>query len=167
MQEFSDARLGLVGVYREHDERLPRERLFETPHRRHLATAGLAPRGPKIYQDDFAFTSDSPIKRAFDARGLKPNVTLTATDANVIKTYVELGLGVGILASMAFDSVRDSALRAIDASQLFEPSTTRIGLRRNAYLRSYVYDFIELFAPHLNRAIVEKTMRGTGSYYEL
>ena len=84
-----------------------------------------------------------------------------------IKAYVELGLGVGIVASTAFDRVRDAALRAVDASHLFEASTTRIGLRRNAYLRSYVYDFIEMFAPHLSRAIVEKTMRGTGSDYEL
>jgi LysR family transcriptional regulator, cys regulon transcriptional activator len=116
---------------------------------------------------DFAFTPESPIRRAFDARGLKPNIALTATDANVIKGYVELGLGVGILASMAFDPSRDSGLRAIEASHLFEASTTRIGLRRNAYLRSYVYDFIEMFAPHLSRPIVEKTMRGTGSDYEL
>ena len=134
-------------------------------HEKQLTLEAVA-RHP-IITYDFAFTSDSPIKRAFDARGLKPNVALTATDANVIKAYVELGLGVGILASMAFDASRDAALRAIDASQLFEPSTTRIGLRRNAYLRSYVYDFIELFAPHLNRAIIEKTMRGTGSQYEL
>ena len=80
---------------------------------------------------------------------------------------VVLGLGVGILAKMAFDAKRDDHLRAIDASHLFEPSTTRIGLRRNAYLRSYVYDFIELFAPQLTRTIVEQTMRGTGTDYEL
>jgi Transcriptional regulator len=116
---------------------------------------------------DFALDADSPIKRAFDARGLTPNVALTAVDADVIKTYVELGLGVGILAKMAFDPSRDFGLRLIDASHLFEPSTTRIGLRRNAYLRSYVYDFIELFAPQLTRTIVEQTMRGTGTDYEL
>ena len=116
---------------------------------------------------DFAFNPDSPIRKAFDARNLKPNIALTAVDADVIKAYVELGVGVGILAKMAFDVERDSALRLIDAGHLFEPSTTRIAVRRNAYLRRYVYDFIELFAPHLSRAVVEKTMRGPGTDYEL
>ena len=116
---------------------------------------------------DFAFSADSPIKRAFDARGLQANVALTAVDADVIKTYVEMGLGVGILAKMAFDPSRDLGLRLIDASHLFEPSMTRIGLRRDAYLRRYVYDFIELFSPHLTQAIVDQTRRGTGSQYEL
>ena len=116
---------------------------------------------------DFAFSGDSPIKRAFDARGIKPNVLLTAIDADVIKTYVEMGLGIGILAKMAFDPARDQGLRLIDASHLFEPSTTRIGIRRNAYFRGYIYDFIEMFSPHLTRATVEKTMRGGGADYEL
>ena len=116
---------------------------------------------------DFAFSGDSPIRRAFDARGLKPEVALTAVDADVIKAYVELGMGVGILAKMAFDPARDFGLRLIDASHLFEPSTTHIGIRRHAYLRSYVYDFIEMFAPHLTRSVIEKTMRGEGSDYEL
>jgi LysR family cys regulon transcriptional activator len=116
---------------------------------------------------DFAFNGDSPIKKAFDARNLKPNVALTAVDADVIKSYVELGVGVGILAKMAYDPARDSALRLLDAAHLFETSTTRIAIRRNAYLRRYVYDFIELFAPHLSRAVVEKTMRGPGENYEL
>jgi len=116
---------------------------------------------------DFAFSGDSPIKRAFDARGIKPNVALTAIDADVIKAYVELGMGIGILAKMAFDPARDFGLRLIDASHLFEPSTTRIGIRRHAYLRGYVYDFIEMFAPHLTRRVIEATMRGEGSDYEL
>ncbi|HET9663619.1 MAG TPA: LysR substrate-binding domain-containing protein, partial [Burkholderiales bacterium] len=116
---------------------------------------------------DFAFTGDSPIKRAFDARGLKPNVALTAVDADVIKTYVGLGLGVGILARMAVDPARDTELAIIDAAHLFEPSTTRIGLRRNVYLRSYVFDFIEMFAPHLTRRVVQATLGGEGSDYEL
>lgn len=116
---------------------------------------------------DFAFSGDSPIRKAFDARGLKPQVALTAVDADVIKTYVELGLGVGILARMAVDPARDTGLAVIDASHLFEPSMTRIGLRRDVYLRGYVYDFIELFAPHLTRSVVETTLRGEGSHYEL
>jgi LysR family cys regulon transcriptional activator len=116
---------------------------------------------------DFAFTGDSPIKRAFEHKGLEPNVVLTAIDADVIKTYVETGLGVGILAKMAFDPARDLGLRLIDASHLFEPSITRIAIRPRVYLRGYVYDFIELFAPHLRRAVVEATLKGEGSSYEL
>jgi LysR family cys regulon transcriptional activator len=116
---------------------------------------------------DFAFTPDSPIEKAFQARGLKVDVALTAVDADVIKRYVELSVGVGIIAKMAFDPARDTALRLIDAGHLFEPSMTRIAVRRNAYLRRYVYDFIEFFAPHLSRTVVEKTMRGPGTDYEL
>ena len=116
---------------------------------------------------DFAFNAGSPIARAFELRGIKTNVVLTAVDADVIKSYVELGVGVGILAKMAYDPARDTGLRLIDASHLFEPSTTRIAVRRNAYLRRYVYDLIELFAPHLSRDVVEKTMRTPGTDYEL
>lgn len=107
---------------------------------------------------DFAFTGRSKINHAFESKGLIPNVVLTAIDADIIKTYVELGLGIGILAHMAFDAKRDKNLRAIDASRLFEPSTTRIGLRHGVYLRKYVYDFIQLFAPHLTRQNVDKAM---------
>jgi LysR family cys regulon transcriptional activator len=107
---------------------------------------------------DFAFTGRSTMQKAFEAHGLTPNVVLTAIDADVIKTYVELRLGVGILAMMAFDPRRDRGLRAIDASHLFEPSVTRIGIRRHSYLRGYVYDFIEMFAPHLTREAVAAAM---------
>jgi len=117
---------------------------------------------------DFAFANRSLVQKAFEARGLKPNVVLTALDSDVIKTYVELGLGVGILATMAFDPKRDAGLRAMDASHLFESSTTRLGIKRGTYLRRYAYDFIELFAPHLPRAVVERTLSGEeGSRYEL
>lgn len=108
---------------------------------------------------DFAFTGRSKINQAFDAKKLVPNVVLTAIDADVIKTYVELGLGIGILAQMAFDPKRDKHLRSIDASHLFEPSTTRIGIGRNSYLRGYVYDFIEIFAPHLDHVAVKAAMK--------
>ena len=95
-------------------------------------------------------------------------MVLTALDADVIKTYVELGLGVGIMAQMAFDAKRDRGLRAIDASHLFESSTTRLGIKRGAWLRRYAYDFIEFFAPHLPRALVERAARGdTGAQYDL
>ncbi|HEX7250107.1 MAG TPA: HTH-type transcriptional regulator CysB [Burkholderiales bacterium] len=117
---------------------------------------------------DFAFANRSLVQKAFDARGLQPNVVLTALDSDVIKTYVELGLGVGILAKMAFDPKRDAGLRAIDASHLFESSTTRLGIKRGAYLRRYAYEFIELFAPHLPRTVVERAVVGEeGSRYEL
>jgi LysR family cys regulon transcriptional activator len=117
---------------------------------------------------DFAFANRSLVQKAFENRGLEPNVVLTALDSDVIKTYVELGLGVGILAKMAFDPKRDRELRAIDASHLFESSTTRLGIKRNAYLRRYAYEFIELFAPHLPRTSVEGAVMGQeGSRYEL
>jgi LysR family cys regulon transcriptional activator len=110
---------------------------------------------------DFAFTGRTKINQAFAAKGLTPNVVLTAIDADVIKTYVELGLGIGILAQMAFEPSRDKHLRSIDASHLFEPSTTRIGITRNSYLRGYVYDFIGMFAPHLDRTVITATMEST------
>ncbi len=108
---------------------------------------------------DFAFTGRSLINKAFEARGLKPNVALTALDSDVIKTYVGLGLGIGLLARMAFDAEQDKNLRMRDAAHLFEPSTTLIALRRGTFLRGYMYRFIELFAPHLTRAVVDKAMR--------
>jgi LysR family cys regulon transcriptional activator len=111
---------------------------------------------------DFAFTGRSKINEAFSKRGLTPNVVLTAIDADVIKTYVELGLGIGIVAMMAYDPKRDTGLRALDVSHLFEPSTTRIGIRKNSYLRGYMYEFIEMFAPHLTRSVVNDAMHGKG-----
>lgn len=110
---------------------------------------------------DFAFTGRSKINQAFEARGLVPNVTLTAIDADVIKTYVELGLGVGIVAYMAFNPDRDRQLRAIDASHLFESSTTHMGIRKNTYLRGYMYGFIEMFAPRLTHKVVDEAMSHT------
>ena len=109
---------------------------------------------------DFAFAGRSQMNQAFAARGLTPDVVLTAIDADVIKTYVELGLGIGIIASMAFDPKRDRNLRAIDVGNLFEPNSTKIGIRRGMYLRGYVYDFIELFAPKLTRKAVDAALHG-------
>lgn len=107
---------------------------------------------------DFAFTGRSVVNEAFEGRGLKPRVVLTAIDADVIKTYVALGLGVGLVAAMAFEPQRDTGLRAVDASHLFPASTTRIGIRRGMYLRGYIYAFIELFAPHLTEWAVRAAM---------
>jgi LysR family cys regulon transcriptional activator len=107
---------------------------------------------------DFAFIGRSKIARAFADAGLEPNIVLNAIDADVIKTYVEFGLGIAILPAMAFDRRRDRDLRAIDASHLFEPNTINIGIRRHHYLRGYTYAFIEMFAPRLTRAVVEKAI---------
>lgn len=107
---------------------------------------------------DFAFAGRSQINQAFAARNLDPMVALSAIDTDVIKAYVALGLGVGLIASMAYDPEKDYELTAIDASHLFEPSMTRIGIRKDAYLRGYVYDFIELFAPHLTRDKVQSAL---------
>ena len=107
---------------------------------------------------DFAFTGRGKINDAFEKAHLEPNIALTAIDADVIKTYVELGLGIGILAKLAFIPERDRHLRMLDAGHLFKPSITRIAIRRNEYLRGYTYDFIELFAPHLTHAVVAKAM---------
>jgi LysR family transcriptional regulator, cys regulon transcriptional activator len=117
---------------------------------------------------DFAFANRSLVQKAFESRGLKPHVVLSAQDSDVIKTYVELGLGVGILAKMAFDPKRDTTLRSMDVSHLFESSTTRLGIKRGAYLRRYAYDFIGMFAPQLARDTVERAVRGEeGSRYDV
>lgn len=107
---------------------------------------------------DFAFAGRSLINKAFEARGLTPNIVLTALDSDVIKTYVELGLGIGLLASMAFDPARDKNLRAMDAGHLFERSTTNIAVQRGGFMRGYMYGFIELFAPSLTRAAVDAAL---------
>jgi len=85
----------------------------------------------------------------------------TAADADVIKTYVRLGLGVGIVAGMAFNSQADTDLVALDAKHLFEPSTTRIAFRKGTFLRGYMVDFIQRFAPHLSRELIEAAAHRT------
>jgi len=104
----------------------------------------------------FGFTGRSQLDQAFNTRGLQARVVFTAVDADVIKTYVRLGLGIGIIASMAYEPQADHELVAIDASHLFDSSVTSIGFRRGTFLRGYMYDFIELFAPHLTREIVQR-----------
>ena len=116
---------------------------------------------------DFSFTGRSQINAAFAAKRLTPNVVLTALDSDVIKTYVALGFGVGIVAQMAYDASRDAQFDKIEASHLFAASTTRLALRRGVYLRGYVYDFITLFAPQFDRAAIEAALRGDGQQYEL
>lgn len=97
----------------------------------------------------FSFSGQSSLKRAFADEGLEPNVGFTARDADVIKTYVRMGLGVGIVASMAADCQDRKDLQVIDAEGLFPRSTTWIGYRKDAVLRRYMFDFIQLFAPHV------------------
>ncbi len=123
----------------------------------HGSSVGLADlaRHP-IVTYTFGFTGRSKLDQAFSARGLKPNVVLTAVDADVIKTYVRLGLGIGIVANMAYDEELDKDLVRIDASHLFSQSTTHIGFRRGLFLRAYMYDFMHTFAPHLGRAHIDE-----------
>jgi len=104
----------------------------------------------------FGFTGRSRLDEAFLQRGLAPRVVFTATDADVIKTYVRLGLGIGIVAKMAYEPEVDSDLVALDASHLFGSSTTKIGFRRGSFLRGFMYEFIEMFAPHLNKDVVNE-----------
>lgn len=102
----------------------------------------------------FGFTGRSRLDDAFSAADLTPNVVFTATDTDVIKTYVRLGLGVGIIASMAYDEAQDSDLVRIDAGHLFASSVTHIGFRRGTFLRRYMLDLIQSFAPHLEPRMV-------------
>jgi len=111
---------------------------------------------------DFAYANRSVVNRAFEQRGLAPQVVLTAFDADVIKTYVELGLGLGIVASVAWDAERDTRLCAIDARHLFEINLTRLAIRRGAWLRGYAFHFVEMFVPTLTREIVERELKGEG-----
>lgn len=130
-----------------------------------LSLEALA-RFPLITYDP-AFAGRTHIDEAFAARSIAPDIVLTAIDSDVIKTYVELGLGVGIIAAMAFDPRRDANLRMLDASHLFRTNTTRIALLRGRRLRQFTYAFIELFAPHLSRSVVEKAMAASVESYEL
>jgi len=106
----------------------------------------------------FGFTGRSQLDLAFEKAGLHPRLALTAVDADVIKTYVRLGLGVGIVARMAYDPLTDTELVALDASHLFGQSTTRIGLRKDMFIRGFMYEFIRLFAPHLDRYVLDQAM---------
>ena len=121
---------------------------------------------------DTGFTGRSRIDDAFAQRGLQPGIALAAMDADVIKTYVQLGMGVGIVAGIAYEAERDTQLRALDAGRLFGVHTTKLAVWRGTYLRQYVYAFIEAFAPTLTRAVVEQALSGdvragAASHYEI
>jgi LysR family transcriptional regulator, cys regulon transcriptional activator len=110
----------------------------------------------------FSFTGPSSLHEAFAKAGLVPNVAITARDADVIETYVRLGLGVGIVAHMAIDE-DDPDLKAIEASHLFPAHTTWIGFRRGTLLRKYMYEFAQLLAPHLERRLVDRAHRAASA----
>jgi LysR family cys regulon transcriptional activator len=104
------------------------------------------------------FSGRSQIDKAFEKHHIRPHVVLTAVDADVIKTYVRLGLGVGIVATMAYDPVADSDLTFLDATHLFGLSVTKIGFRRDLFFREYMYEFIRLFAPQLTNEVIQQAM---------
>jgi LysR family transcriptional regulator, cys regulon transcriptional activator len=116
---------------------------------------------------DAAFAGRSKINQAFALRNLSPDIVLEAIDADVIKTYVELGMGVGIMADIAFNPERDRHLRAMPVGHLFGTNVTRLALKQGAYLRSYVYTLVELLSPSMNRKLIEQALSGEHESYEL
>jgi LysR family cys regulon transcriptional activator len=108
----------------------------------------------------FSFSGPVSLQDIFAKAGLTPNIAITARDSDVIKTYVRLGLGVGIVAHMAIDD-EDSDLKAIDASHIFPPHLTWIGFRRGTLLRKYMYEFAQLLAPHLDRRTIDRAHRAS------
>jgi LysR family cys regulon transcriptional activator len=107
----------------------------------------------------FGFTGRSKLDEAFSQAGLQPRVVFTAADADVIKTYVRLGMGIGIIAHMAMAPEQDKGLVTLDAGHLFESSTTRIGFRKGTFLRGFMYEFMREFAPHLRKELVDSAVR--------
>jgi LysR family cys regulon transcriptional activator len=140
---------------------LPRIVLMPKRHplaRQHKITLEQLVRYPLITYD-YAFASRSKAMEAFARRGLSPTIVLNAIDADVIKAYVELGMGIAIVPSLAFDAKRDKHLRALPAGHLFEPNVIKVGIRSRDYLPGYAYEFIEMFAPHLDRPTVTRMIR--------
>ncbi len=107
----------------------------------------------------FGFTGRSKLDEAFSQAGLQPKVVFTAADADVIKTYVRLGMGIGIIAHMAMAPEQDKGLVTLDAGHLFESSTTRIGFRKGTFLRGFMFEFMREFAPHLRKELVDSAVR--------
>ena len=151
---FAD--LTLMPCYRWHRVIVvPRNHPLATVARPSLRQLGAYP----IITYTFSFSGPSSLQQAFSKAGLTPDVAITARDADVIKAYVRLGLGVGIVAEMAVDPREDADLVALDASHLFVPHVTWIGFRRGVLLRKYMYDFVQLLAPHLDRRLVDRAHR--------
>ena len=135
----------------QHGVIVPRGHPLENAGR--LGLEGLAEWPIITYHE--GFTGRGNIDRTFAAAGLTPDIVMSAMDTDVLKTYVELGLGVGIIAAMAFNAKRDVGLRLIESEHLFEPNTALIAVRRGAYLRNYAYRFIELCSPALSEEAVK------------
>jgi len=120
-----------------------------------------------------SFTGRKRIDQAFAQRRLTPDVVLEAIDADVIKTYVRLGLGVGIVAEMAMHAEGDGAasetqgLVSRPVGHLFGRNVSRVAFRRGAYLRHFVYTFAELLSDRLTRSLIERVLAGDGESYEL
>ena len=151
--------LTLLPCYRWH-------RTVIVPHNHPLAAGGRltfkALAAYPLVTYTFSFTGPSSLHEAFAKAGLTPNVAITARDADVIQTYVRLGLGVGIVAHMAVDE-DDPDLTSIDAGHLFPAHTTWLGFRRGTLLRKYMYDFAQLLAPHLDRRLVDRAHRAASA----
>ena len=104
------------------------------------------------------FTGQSALNDAFMNEGLSPRVVFTATDADIIKTYVRLKFGVGIVAKMAYDPVLDADMVALRADHLFKPNVTKMGFRRGSFLRGFMYEFVERFAGHLTKDVIQEAI---------
>src|SRR5207344_396458 len=111
---------------------------------------------------DPTFAGRTAVDKAFATRNLAPDVVLTALDSDVIKSYVSLGLGVGIISSRAFRAGKDEGLKALDCEHLFPAQTTRLAYKRGAYLRGYAVEFIKLLAPHVRGADLKQLESAAG-----
>jgi LysR family transcriptional regulator, cys regulon transcriptional activator len=121
-------------------------------------------RHPLITYDE-AFSGRDVVDKTFAAKGLNPTIVLSAADADVSKVYVGMGLGIAIFASVVFDPKQDIDLRRVDVRDLFKPSTLNVVVRRYSYLRTYMIDFIQMFAPKIDKALIDETLfRKRASY---
>jgi DNA-binding transcriptional LysR family regulator len=116
---------------------------------------------------DSTFAGRTSVDKAFAARGLAPEIALTALDSDVIKSYVALGLGVGIISSRAFRQGKDEGLVALDCEHLFPAQTTRLAYKRGAYLRNYAVEFIQLFAPHVRGTDLKALESGAAENFSI
>jgi LysR family transcriptional regulator, cys regulon transcriptional activator len=116
---------------------------------------------------DSTFAGRTSVDRSFAARSLQPDVVLTALDSDVIKSYVSLGLGVGIISSRAFRKGKDEGLEALACDHLFPMQTTRLAFKRGAYLRGYTVEFIRLFAPNTRVEDLKQLATAVGENFSI
>ena len=116
---------------------------------------------------DPTFAGRTALDKTFAARGLEPEISLTALDSDVIKSYVALGLGVGIISSRAYRAGKDEGLVALDCDHLFPAQTTRLAFRRGAYLRGFTVEFIRLFAPNVRAEDLKHLAEGSGENFSI